>query len=94
MTKISFPPINKFHLMGMYGSDWFLKIQTFSRITFFRLNDVVLQRAVPATGRITALGIEQCRCPQEYSGLSCQVTAGFSSASFFIENNILKNTCE
>ena len=48
-----------------------------------------MQRAVPATGRkITALGVEQCRCPQEYSGLSCQVTTGFSSATFFIENNI------
>ena len=58
-----------------------------------RLNNVVLQCAVPATGRkITALGVEQCKCPQEYSGLSCQVPTGFSSAIYVRENNIYKNT--
>ena len=43
----------------------------------YRLRDVQLMTAVPERGDIggglAALGVEMCDCPEEYTGLSCQV---------------------
>ena len=73
----------------MCGSELIFKSSDTFWCNISRLNDVVLQRAVPTTGsKINALGVEQCKCPEEYSGLSCQVTAWFSSATYVIKKNI------
>ncbi len=44
---------------------------------FSRLSDVVLEHAIPASptsSGLPALGVEECVCTEEYSGLSCQVS--------------------
>ena len=75
--------------MGMFDPELVFKNFDILFCNISRLNDVVLQRAVPTTGsKITALGVEQCKCPQEYTGLSCQVIVGFSSATYVTESNV------
>ena len=52
-----------------------LMLKIFKYAHFVRLTDVSLDVAVhedEATGE-PALGIEQCQCPEQYAGLSCQV---------------------
>ncbi len=41
-----------------------------------RLSDVLLEHAIPVSpggSGLPALGVEECVCSEEYSGLSCQV---------------------
>ena len=41
---------------------------------YCRLSHISLSYAVPASGSFSdAYGVEQCQCPPEYAGLSCQV---------------------
>ena len=51
------------------------KLLKMQRIDFCRLADVTMERAVHNDLMLgePALGIEQCECPEQYSGLSCQV---------------------
>ena len=59
---------------------------------------MTLEQAVPVSGRPpTAFGVEQCTCPREYTGLSCQVRQSTAEVPVHlvlvrsISFNVLKN---
>lgn len=44
------------------------------RMRATHLQNVIMDTAVPSnTGQPRALDVEQCKCPREYTGLSCEV---------------------
>ncbi|KAI0219268.1 hypothetical protein LSAT2_029158 [Lamellibrachia satsuma] len=54
-------------------NNWLLKASDSLDVAEVHLLGVTLEQAVPASGRPpTAFGVEQCTCPREYTGLSCQ----------------------
>lgn len=40
----------------------------------FSVKGIELERAIPVDSGHNAYGVEQCQCPPQYTGLSCQVS--------------------
>jgi hypothetical protein len=61
------------HMLALCLLQVVLKVVIF--FFFFRLSSLSIDSAQPGNGSTDnpALGVEICQCPEQYSGLSCQV---------------------